>query len=451
MQDQINGCVKYLYLYTNSMKMKYLYFLLLVLPLSLFAQPNTEIFLFDLNSDDGKFELSNMRNVSNNDGYDNQPSFLDNNTILYAGTRNGQTDIVKYNINYDSKIFINHTEGGEYSPLKIPNQNAVSAIRLDPDGKQFLYKYNLKNGESEVLIDDVIIGYHVWFNNNTIVSSVLEDSGLSLYTNSAKENKSYLQQKNIGRSLHKIPNTDLVSYISKEDTNVWEIKSLNPITGVTKSIAATIDKAEDMCWLPNGTIIMGKDNKIYTYTPNKSVDWREVASLKNNTIKNISRLAVSPDGKKIVIVGELIKKEEPIDPNKKLEPKLENIAWIVGNWKGEAFGGLTEENWSEPSGDSMMATFKLIIDKKVSFYEIEIIREVENSLILQLKHFNNDLKGWETKDETVNFPLIEITSNKVTFEGMVFEKISDTEMNVYVDIHNKDGSVENVKFNYTKN
>ena len=135
---------------------------------------------------------------------------------------------------------------------------------------------------------------------------------------------------------------------------------------------------------------------------------------------------------------------------KKLEPKLENIAWISGNWKGEAFGGLTEENWSEPSGGSMMATFKLINDGKVSFYEIEIIREVENTLILQLKHFENDLKGWETKDETVDFPLKEITPTKAIFEGMTFEKVSANEMNVYVDIHQKDGSVETVKFNYKK-
>lgn len=135
---------------------------------------------------------------------------------------------------------------------------------------------------------------------------------------------------------------------------------------------------------------------------------------------------------------------------KNLEPKLENIAWISGTWHGEAFGGITEEIWSEPSGGSMMATFKLINDEKVSFYEIEIIREIENSLILQLKHFNYDLKGWEAKDETVDFPLIEITSNKVIFEGMIFEKVNAKEMNVYVDIHNEDGSVENVKFNYKK-
>ncbi|MCB0447153.1 MAG: hypothetical protein KDD03_06510, partial [Gelidibacter sp.] len=148
------------------------------------------------------------------------------------------------------------------------------------------------------------------------------------------------------------------------------------------------------------------------------------------------------------IVGELMKPQTTLEGP--LSPRLENIKWIAGNWKGEAFGGQTEENWSEPSGGSMMATFKLINDGKVAFYEIEIIREVENSLILQLKHFDSDLKGWETKDETVDFPLKEITANKVIFEGMTFEKVSDNEMNVYVDIHQKDGSIETVKFNYKK-
>ncbi len=145
----------------------------------------------------------------------------------------------------------------------------------------------------------------------------------------------------------------------------------------------------------------------------------------------------------------LVAIESYAQTEKVLEPKLENIAWISGNWKGEAFGGQTEENWSKPSGGSMMATFKLINDGKVSFYEIEIIREIENSLILQLKHFNNDLKGWETKDETVDFPLKRITSTKVEFEGMTFEKVSDNEMNVYVDVKHNYGT-ETIKFNYKK-
>ena len=134
----------------------------------------------------------------------------------------------------------------------------------------------------------------------------------------------------------------------------------------------------------------------------------------------------------------------------KLAPKLSNISWISGTWHGEAFGGQIEEIWSEPSGGSMMASFKLIVDGKVQFYEIEIIREIENSLILQLKHFKNDLKGWETKGETVDFPLKYITKDKVVFEGMTFEKISKNEMNVLVDMKDKDGNITVETFSYKR-
>ncbi|AXT19620.1 hypothetical protein D7030_09860 [Flavobacteriaceae bacterium AU392] len=154
--------------------------------------------------------------------------------------------------------------------------------------------------------------------------------------------------------------------------------------------------------------------------------------------------------KNLVLIVLIITISCQAQSDKQLEPKLENIAWISGNWKGKAFGGIVEEIWSEPSGGSMMATFKLINNSKVVFYEIEIIREVNNTLILQLKHFNNDLKGWETKDETVDFPLKEITKDKVVFEGMTFEKINDNEMNVFVDIKNNNGKVEVVKVNYKK-
>ncbi|KAB8155454.1 hypothetical protein EZY14_004600 [Kordia sp. TARA_039_SRF] len=156
---------------------------------------------------------------------------------------------------------------------------------------------------------------------------------------------------------------------------------------------------------------------------------------------NITRIAVNQPNNKLALVAE---------PEKTLAPTLENIRWIAGNWKGEAFGGIAEENWSEPSGDSMMATFKLIVNGKVNFYEIETISEVNNSLILRLKHFNNDLKGWETKDETVDFPLIKVTPNKAIFEGMIFESVDANNMIVYVTIGQKDGSNAIVPFYYTK-
>jgi len=97
-----------------------------------------------------------------------------------------------------------------------------------------------------------------------------------------------------------------------------------------------------------------------------------------------------------------------------------------------------------------MATFKLVVDDKVKFYEIEIIREVDNTLVLQLKHFNHDLTGWEKQNETEDFPLKLITKNKVEFEGLTFERLSSRNMIVSVIVEDNQGKTETLVFNYTK-
>ena len=132
------------------------------------------------------------------------------------------------------------------------------------------------------------------------------------------------------------------------------------------------------------------------------------------------------------------------------EATFDDVLWIQGHWRGEAFGGITEEIWSPPLGDSMMFVFKLVVDNKVQFYEVGGIRQVDETLIMQLKHFHGDFKGWEEKDKTVDFKLVKIEDNKVYFDGLTFEKINDNEMNVYVVIEEKDGKQEEVKFNYKK-
>jgi len=129
---------------------------------------------------------------------------------------------------------------------------------------------------------------------------------------------------------------------------------------------------------------------------------------------------------------------------------LDDVAWISGYWRGEAFDGEVEEIWSSPLGNSMVATYKLVVDDKVKFYEIETITEKNGTLVLQLKHFHSNLKGWEEKDETVDFLLVKITENRVYFDGMTFEKVSDNEMNVYVRIKQTDNVSEEMKFNYHK-
>jgi len=274
-----------------------IYFVLITLLsiLSISGQSNTEIYLFDLSKKEEVLELSNQRNISNNSGYDNQPSFYNDNIVLFASTRNNQTDIARYNIR-DAKVdWITETLiGSEYSPTKIPNQKAISAIRLDTTGKQLLYAYDYKLGKSKVLLKDLVVGYHTWYTKDIIVSSVLEDGG---------DNTNYTFQKKIGRSLHKIPNSKLISYISKED-NLWAIKSLNPLTGETKKIINTIPEAEDICWLLNGTILMAKNEIIYKFDPKTDSDWSVFYTFKNKETHKITRISTNATSTLLALVAE---------------------------------------------------------------------------------------------------------------------------------------------------
>lgn len=125
------------------------------------------------------------------------------------------------------------------------------------------------------------------------------------------------------------------------------------------------------------------------------------------------------------------------------------LSWLAGHWRGEALGGVVEENWSPPSAGSMVGSFKLSANGEVKFYEIEIIREVAGSLVLQLKHFASDLKGWEEKDETVDFRLVKIEHDAAYFEGFTIRKIADDEMHMIVVIGNEPKH-EEVKFKYRR-
>jgi len=125
--------------------------------------------------------------------------------------------------------------------------------------------------------------------------------------------------------------------------------------------------------------------------------------------------------------------------------KISDISWIQGIWRGEAFGGITEEIWSPLLAGSIMGSFRVIKNGKVIFYEFETITETEQTLILKLKHFNSDLVGWEDKETTIDFNLVKVTDNMVYFDGFTFERINETKMNTYVII---DG--HETKFSFQK-
>ena len=271
----------------------------------IFSQTNTEVHVFDIVKEKENYLLKNGKNISNNAGYDSQPYFYDDTKVIFSSTRNGNTDILFYDLKTDKKRFISNTEnGGEYSPQKIPNSKNVSAVRLDNDGLQRFYKYNFKTGKNTVILKDLKTAYPNWYDKNTIVASTIINDNLELYVSNLKEKTNISVAKNVGRSVHKIPNTDLMSFISKENKDYWLLKSLNPKTKEIKTITS-VGKSEDVTWLPNGVLLIAKGNSIYKFNPKKDKKPSLFFSFSDENINNISRVIVNSNGTKIAIVAEV--------------------------------------------------------------------------------------------------------------------------------------------------
>ena len=152
------------------------------------SQPNTEVYLFDLEISGDSIVLSNKINISDNDGYDNQPSFYDDHTIIFSSTRDGQTDIREYSIhNGNTRWLTNTPVGSEYSPTRIPGSNNISAIRLDTTGLQRLYNYDISTGTSKTLLKDAKVGYHLWNSSEILVNTVLVENRMDLVVSNLKD------------------------------------------------------------------------------------------------------------------------------------------------------------------------------------------------------------------------------------------------------------------------
>ena len=112
------------------------------------------------------------------------------------------------------------------------------------------------------------------------------------------------------------------------------------------------------------------------------------------------------------------------------KPKLEDLNFLTGFWIGDGFGGVSEEMWSPASGGSVTGTFKHIMNGKTTFMEFMDISVVNDTIRLQLKHFNPDLVGWEDKKDNVSFTLLSTSPNKAIFKGLTYELISEDELKI---------------------
>ncbi|MCC6412076.1 MAG: hypothetical protein IT270_10480 [Saprospiraceae bacterium] len=239
-------------------------------------------------------------------GYNNQPYFFGN-SELYLTVQmpqdTTQTDIYALDLVARTQTRVTATPGlSEYSPTPMPDKKRFSTVRVEADGRQRLWSFpkdRSDNGRPEY--PDVYgVGYHAWM-SDTLIAMFIVGEPHSLVVADKRSGKPIRIGMNPGRCLVALSATQL-AYVQKATEQTWYLKIYDHKRKSSDILVKTIDGSEDFAVLSDGSFVAGSGSKLYKYMPGVDKEWKMVADLSGYGVGKITRLAVSPDGGKLVVV-----------------------------------------------------------------------------------------------------------------------------------------------------
>lgn len=280
--------------------------LMMLVPVFCVAQtaPGTEIYLLDISQKKNILTLNNPRNITQHVGYDNQPYFHPEKPLLYfsSAQAEGRTDLMEYSIRKKTTRPVTSTPEREFSPTVTPDKNFLSCIIQRDNGEQNLGKYPLAGGAPEIVIKDLIVGYHAWTSTHALIAFILGQPN-SLHFIDLDSKKDTVLASQIGRSLHRIPGENAMSFTQKGENNDWLIKRLDLETLAITTITTCLPgKERDITWTPDGRILSSDEKNLFIYDPKQGGSWTTIAWPGSFSVTTVSRLAVDPTGRFLAVV-----------------------------------------------------------------------------------------------------------------------------------------------------
>lgn len=263
------------------------------------APPGTDIFVMPLTRTGGALTVGTPANITARAGYDNQPFFApDGKSIYYTSQRDGQTDIFRYDLAAGTSSQVTRTRENEYSPTVMPDGKHFSVIR---DSVQLLWSFTLDGTPVKPLLDSIRpIGYHTWLNADTVFVFVL-GTPATLRRAELAGGTAAIVASDIGRALLKVPGRHAVSY-AQRDSSGYQVRVIDPVTGQGELLVRLPEGNEFFIWLPDGALLSASGNRLLRWRAGDN-DWTEVARFSEPGLQRITRLALSPAGDRLALVG----------------------------------------------------------------------------------------------------------------------------------------------------
>jgi hypothetical protein len=271
--------------------------------------PNTDIFLAPLRRTGDSLVVGPAVNVTHRAGYDNQPSFTpDGSAILYTVVdSSGQADIWRHDIASRRTSRVTATPESEYSATVMPGGRRFSVVRVERDSTQRLWSFALDGSDPQLVLPALKpVGYYAWLDSTRLVAYVLGMPS-TLHVLSLDGTVDEIRARDIGRAVHREPTMDDYSFTQRSSTNELTIVTQPIAGGARELVTLAAPDNEFHAWTPSGELLTASHGILLRWSRNEfRPPWLPVADLTTNGVKNVSRLAVSPDGRWLAFVAEPI-------------------------------------------------------------------------------------------------------------------------------------------------
>ncbi|HLG06757.1 MAG TPA: amidohydrolase family protein, partial [Gemmatimonadales bacterium] len=267
------------------------------------SPPGTDIFIAPLERRPAGLAVGAPLNITGRAGYDNQPGWSpDGRSVYYTSAREGQTDIFRYDIGTGRTAAVTRTPESEYSPTVMPDGGHLSVIRVELDSTQRLWRFTIEGAPVGPVLEAVKpVGYHAWLGPDTVFLFVLGNPA-TLQRARVATGQSEIMARNIGRSILRMPGRDAISYVQRDSTG-GTIRELDPRTGQSRELAPLPAGNEFLAWTPEGELLSASGNTLLRWN-GRARAWEEVLRFSEPGLQRISRIAVSPAGDRIALVGD---------------------------------------------------------------------------------------------------------------------------------------------------
>ena len=278
------------------------------------APPDAEIFIAPLTATPAGVVVGRPENVTNRPGYDNQPAFTaDGRSLLFTSTReDGQSDIYRYDIAARTTARVTRTTESEYSATVMPDGARFSVIRVEADSTQRLWSFSRDGTDARLVLERVKpVGYHAWADDHSLALFVLGARGApnTLQMADTRTGEAKVVAERIGRALQRVPGRRAVSFVHHAGTDSAMITTLDFATGAVSPLVRPPAGGEYHVWLRDGSLLVSSGNALYRRAATGGASggggaWEKVVSFEDPRLARVSRLALSPSGDRLAIVGE---------------------------------------------------------------------------------------------------------------------------------------------------